>query len=139
MRLPNRAYPLQLEMAEPQDMSESDGGFWLPDSSSSCIRSTQHTAGCVGESGVIPSQKAAPDYILCCVSVERRWDKLYFKGLLQMPVVIGFCCGVLKFHRSAWCELQALKEAGLYQETVSARDFEKLSLCSPLTYLLHSL
>ena len=101
LRLPDREHPHKLEMAKPQEMSESDGGFWLPDSSGSCVRSIQHTTGHFRDSLSIPSQKAAPYYILCCVTVERRWGKLYFKRLLQMPVGIGFCCGVLTFHRSA--------------------------------------
>jgi len=126
-------------MAKPQDMSRSDGSFWLPDSGGSCVGSIQHTAGRFRDSLSVPSQKAAPYCILYCVSVERRQRKLCLKRLLQMPVGIGFACGVLTSHCSAWWELQALKEAVFCQETVSARDFEQLTLCCLLTYLLHSL
>lgn len=109
-------------------------GFWLPDSSSSCVRSVQHTARPFRDSSSIPSQKAAPCYI---VLVLKGGDRNCYKRLLQMRIGIGFCCGGLVFPCSAQWELQALKEADFCQKTVSAHNFEQHSVCSPHIYCIH--
>lgn len=56
-----------------------------------------------------------------------------------MPVGSGFCCRLLTFYNVAQLELQTLKEADFCQDPVATRDFEQLSPCFLLSYLLLSL
>lgn len=56
-----------------------------------------------------------------------------------MPVGSGFCCRLHTFYNVAQLELQTLKEADFCQDPVATRDFEQLSPCFLLSYLLLSL
>lgn len=80
LRLPAREHPHKLEIAEPQGLSQTPGASDRQETVRTLLSETncKHFRQLLSVSG----QKGY--YILCCVSVERRWRKLYFKRLLPL-------------------------------------------------------